>query len=89
MYILTRSPNLVYEGRSKIVQQLALFLSYAKLSAQTVCIDHIYINCCPPPLVNSWSVLEKQITSTPPPPQLIPGYVCGGLVNCIYITDHL
>ena len=51
----------------------SLYLSYAKLSAQTVCIDHIYINCWSP--VYSWSVLEKQITRTPPP-QPIPGYVC-------------
>ena len=45
----------------------SLYLSYAKLSAQTVCIDHIYINCWSP--VYNWSVLEKQLTSTPPPPQ--------------------
>ena len=66
----------------------SIYLSYAKLSAQTVCIDHIYINCWSP--VYSWSVLEKQITRNPPPTNTrICVCVCvwgGGLVNCIYIS---
>ena len=45
---------------------------------------HIYINCWFP--LYRWSVMEKQVTSTPPPP--IPGNG-GVLVTCIYITDHL
>ena len=50
-----------------------LFLAY---------IHHIYINCWFP--LYRWSVMEKQVTSTPP----IPGNG-GVLVTCIYITDHL
>ena len=45
-------------------------------------IHHIYINCWFP--LYRWSVMEKQVTSTPP----IPGNG-GVLVTCIYITDHL
>ena len=47
-------------------------------------IHHIYINCWFP--LYRWSVLEKQVTSTP----LIPENGGGGvLVTCIYITNHL
>ena len=45
-------------------------------------IHHIYISCWLP--VYRWSVMDKQVTSTPP----IPGNG-GVLVTCIYITDHL
>ena len=38
-------------------------------------IHHIYINCWLP--VYRWSVMDKQVTSTPPPPP-IPGNVGGG-----------
>ena len=49
-----------------------------------ISIHHIYINCWFP--LYRWSVMEKQVTSTPP----IPGNGGGGvLVTCIYITDHL
>ena len=49
-------------------------------------IHHIYINCWFP--LYRWSVVEKQVTSTPPPPQYLE--MGGGvLVTCIYITDHL
>ena len=44
--------------------------------------NKLYINCWLP--VYRWSVMDKQVTSTPP----IPGNG-GVLVTCIYITDHL
>ena len=61
--------------------------SIATGSSKTGCtyvdpIHHIYINCWLP--VYRWSVMDKQVTSTPP----IPGNG-GVLVTCIYITDHL
>ena len=54
----------------------SLYLSYAKLSAQTVCIDHIYINCWSP--VYSWSVFEKTDNQDPPPPTNTRICVCVG-----------
>ena len=45
---------------------------------------HIYINCWLP--VYRWSVMDKQVTSTPQYLEMGGG---GVLVTCIYITDHL
>ena len=47
-------------------------------------IHHIYINCWLP--VYRWSVMDKQVTSTPQYLEMGGG---GVLVICIYITDHL
>ena len=45
-------------------------------------IHNIYINCWLP--VHMWSVMDKQVTSTPPIPEN-----GGVVVTCINITDHL
>ena len=99
MYILTLSPLLIYEGRSKILQ--IYFLSHTKCTnrgKEPPCVDerntdHIYINCWF--AVYRWSEIEKKITGTPPPPNThtpIPDNVrvCDGvvLIACIYLNDQ-
>ena len=71
MYILTLSPLLIYEGRSKYYK--FIIISCRKCTNREKrhhlsisSIDYIYINCWF--TVYRWSVIEKQIISTPPPP---------------------
>ena len=71
MYILTLSPLLIYEGRSNYCKFIFISHQVLKPWNELPCvdkrnIDHIYINCWF--AVYRWSVIEKQITSTPPPP---------------------
>ena len=72
MDILTLSPLLIYEGRSKILQVHFILHQVHKPGKEPPCvdkrnIDHIYINCWF--AIYRWSEIEKTDTLvTPPPP---------------------
>ena len=72
MYILTLSPFLIYEGRSKILQ--VHFHLAPSVDKRTI--DHNYINFRFAGY--RWSVIEQTGTPSPPPPPHtpIPGNMC-------------